>query len=202
MKNRKSIFAVLLLAGLLLTTGCGKKSETLYVPNTGTQVQTQAPETHERTDTEMKASIDSLSDGSSILESYRSNEIAFSNEAKLYGMDSETAAQVTFKEGSFRCYVLNIKVKNTKRYDLTVQAVHSPNNGKDGVWVCGVSQYGLFDVTANRTADMPVTVLVDNNITKQDAVEQVLKSMNLSLEYTDLTDTSPGPGEAGTVEVV
>ncbi len=199
MKNRTWIFAGVLLICLLLTTGCGKKSETLTIPDAA---QTAVQETHERNEREIKASMGTLADGSDILEAYRSNDIAFSNEARLYGMDSETAAHVTYREGSFCCYVLNIKVKNTERYDLTVQAVHSPDNGKNGVWVCGVSQYGLFDVTAKQTADMPVTVLVDGSITGRNAVEQTLRSMKISLEYTDLTDhEASAQGETGTVPV-
>ena len=166
------------------------------------KVTASAPETHDRSERELKASFDSIADGSKILEAYRSNEIAFSNEAKLYGMNSETAALVTYKEGSFRCYVLKLKLKNAKKYDLTVHSVLSPDNGKNGVWVCGVSQYGTFDVAAKSTAYMPVTVLVDSSVTPFSGVEKALRSMNLTLEYTDLTDgVTEKNGEVGTAVV-
>ena len=204
MNGRKSIFIGLLAVCLLLCAGCGRhggtEPETLTIA-AGTAA-IKAPETHERSEKELKAAFGSVTDGSSVLAAYRESEIAFSNEAKLYGMDSETAALVTFKEGSFRCYVLNLKLNNTKNYDLTVRAVLSPDNGKNGVWVCGVSQYGTFDVAARSAAQMPVTVLVDGSVTPQAAVEKALRGMSLSLEYTDTTDNEAQPtGAVGIVAV-
>ena len=167
-----------------------------------TAMQTTMPETHERSEKELKASFDSVDHADEVLEAYRASEIAFSNEARLYGMDSETAALVTFKEGSFRSYVLKLKLNNTRKYDLTVHAVQSPDNGKNGVWVCGVSQYGAFDVAARDTAQMPITVLVDSSITAENAVEKVLRGMKLTLEYADTSDdVSVVNGETGTVSV-
>ena len=201
MNKLKSIFIGLLAVCLLFSSAACGKNEPQPLTNP-TAVETKAQETHERTDKELKASFDSMEDGSEVLAAYRASEIAFSNEAKLYGMDTETAALVTFKEGSFRCYVLNLKVSNTKKYDLTVQAVLSPDNGKNGVWVCGVSQYGVFDVSARGTAKMPVTVLVDGSVTAPGAVEKALRGMSLSLEYTDAADNAAGQnGAVGTVAV-
>ena len=200
MNNRKIVLAGLLAASLLLSAGCGGNDPRPLTPPTA--AQTKALETHERTEKELKASFDSIKDGSRVLAAYRESEIAFSNEAKLYGMDSETAARVTFKEGVFRCYVLNLKVSNSQKYDLTVRAVVSPDNGKNGVWVCGVSQYGAFDVSARGTAQMPITVLVDGSLTPENAVEKALRGMSLSLEYTDAADTEAEmTGAVGTAAV-
>ncbi len=181
------------------TTAAKGNETTVSQPET---IRLEEPETHERSARELKASFDSLADGSAALEAYRSNEIAFSNEAKLYGMNSETAALVTYKEGSFRCCVMKLQLKNTKKYDLTVHSVLSPDNGKNGVWVCGVSQYGTFDVASNSTALMPVTVLYDSSVTPENAVEQALRGMKLTLEYSDLTDSGAEKnGEVGAVNV-
>ncbi len=203
MKQMKILLAGLLAAGLLVSAGCGRTAADdppqLSAPGA---IETKVPQTHERTEKELKASFDSLADGSEIMANYRENDIAFSNEAKLYGMNSETAALVTFREGSFCCYVLNLKVSNTKKYDLTVRAVLSPDNGKNGVWVCGVSQFGAFDVAARGTAKMPVTVLVDGSVITEDAVEQALRGMSLSLEYTGTTDdAAQSAGDTGTISV-
>ena len=183
------------------TTAAETGAAETAAPETET-IRIEAAQTHERSEKELKASFDSIAAADGVLEAYRSNEIAFSNEAKLYGMDSETAALVTFKEGSFRSYVLKLKLKNTKKYDLTVHSVLSPDNGQNGVWVCGVSQYGTFDIAANSTAYMPITVLVDSSVTPDDAVEKALRGMKLTLEYTDLTDgVAEKNGEVGTVAV-
>ena len=203
MMKAKIILAGLVAASLLVSAGCGSKADPESQPPTAPhEVQTKVPETHERTSKELKASFDSLTDGSSIMENYLDNEISFSNEAKLYGMNSETAALVTFRESSFRCYVLNLKVSNSRKYDLTVRTVLSPDNGKNGIWVCGVSQFGAFDVAARGTAKMPITVLVDGSVVAADAVEQTLRGMTLSLEYTDTADDDTQPtGETGTISV-
>lgn len=154
--------------------------ETIRVHNNivAPENDTAAPES------ELSAKQSSVTDGSAFLKLYRENELIFSNEAKLYGMDSETAAQAMNKKGNWECYVFNIEVENKTDDDMTVYNIISENNGKNGIWVNSVSQYGEFSMEAGAKEEMPVTILVDTDALNGKAIEKALSELNISLEYS------------------
>lgn len=138
----------------------------------------------ESTDKDLSAKRSSITDGSAYLDLYRNNELIFANEAKLYGMDSETAAQALNKNGKWQCYVFNIAVENKTDTDLTVYRILTENNGAKGVWLNSVSQYGEFSMASGMTEDIPVTILVNPDALGGKTVEQVISEMTISLEYS------------------
>ncbi|MBR3753909.1 MAG: hypothetical protein IKK49_02250 [Clostridia bacterium] len=135
-------------------------------------------------DKEIVAKRSSIADGSAYLDLYRNNELIFANEAKLYGMDSETAVQVTNKEGKWQCYVFYIAVENKTDTDLTVYRILPENNGANGVWLNSVSQYGEFSMASGMTDEIPVTILVNPDALGGKTVEQVIAEMTIELEYS------------------
>ena len=138
----------------------------------------------ESADKDISAKRSSLQDGSAYLDLYRNNELIFANEAKLYGMDSETAAQALNKEGKWQCYTFFIAVENKTDTDLTVYRILTENNGDKGVWLNSVSQYGEFSMSGGMKDEIPVTILVNPDALGGKTVEQVIAQMAITLEYS------------------
>lgn len=132
---------------------------------------------------QISAKRTNIEDTSGFLDSFKSNSAAFKNESKLYGMDSETAAEVIADNSGWACYTLNIEIVNKTNTELTVYTVNAENNGASGVWVCSVSQYGEFGMPANDTQILPVTVLVDTAELGGKTAQEAIAAMNISLEY-------------------
>ncbi len=133
---------------------------------------------------EILAKRSSVTDGSAYLELYRSNELIFANEAKLYGMDGDTAAAALDKNGGWQCYVLNIKIENKTDEDLTVYRILPESNGSTGIWVNGISQYGEFSMPGGAEEELPVNILVNPAELGGKTVEQALSEMVINLEYS------------------
>lgn len=133
---------------------------------------------------EISAKRASVEDGSAFLEIYRKNDVAFSNEAKLYGMDSETAASALAKDGGWKCYILYIDVENKTDDDMTVYTINTANNGANGMWINSVSQYGEFSMEPGAKSEMPVTVLLDPSQLGGMTTEQALEAMEITLTYS------------------
>ncbi len=133
---------------------------------------------------EISAKRNSIEDGSAFLEIYRKNDIAFNNEAKLYGMDSETAAQALAKDGGWECYVLFIDVENKTDEDLTVYTINTANNGTNGLWVNSVSQYGEFSMEPGVMSEMPVTLLLNPAQLNGMSIEQALDALDITVTYS------------------
>lgn len=146
------------------------------------QTDDNAPET------EISATISSVEDGTDFLDAYKNSDIAFSNESKLYGMDSETAAHVIADDSKWECYVLNISVENKSDGDLTIYTVNAGQNGINGVWICGVSQYGEFGLPSGAKEELPVTVLFDPDVTGGRGIEELIRSMNIFFGYAKTPD--------------
>lgn len=136
------------------------------------------------TDKDLSAKRSSIEDGSAYLKLYRENELIFANEAPLYGMDSETAAQAMNKEGKWQCYILYIAVENKTDTDLTVYRILPENNGANGVWLNSVSQYGEFSMASDMSDEIPVAMLVNPDALGGKTVEQAIAEMTISLEYS------------------
>ena len=147
----------------------------LVVPDDNTQA----------TQSEVSAKRGSLEDGNDVLESYKSSDIAFSNESQLYGMSSETAAHVIAKGSRWECYVLNIDIENKADKDQTFYTVNAENNGASGVWICSVSQYGEFGMPAGDVQSLPVTVLVDPDVTGGKTAAEIIAGMKITLSYSN-----------------
>lgn len=132
---------------------------------------------------ELSAKRSSIEDASAFLKLYRENELAFSNEAKLYGMDSETAAQAMNKNGKWECYSLNIDVKNSTEEDMTIYSIITESNGANGIWVNSVSQYGEFSLEPGASDTMPVNILINPDALGGKSIEDAISALVLSLEY-------------------
>ncbi|MBQ5825113.1 MAG: hypothetical protein IIW48_09950 [Clostridia bacterium] len=132
---------------------------------------------------QISAKRTTVEDGSDFLEAFRSNSVAFYNEAKLYGMTQEIAEQVIAAGSGWECYVLNIEIANKTEDDLTVYTLKSEDNGKTGAWICSVSQYGEFGMSANDTQVLPVSVLVNTAELGGKTAQDVISGMKISLEY-------------------
>lgn len=132
---------------------------------------------------QISAKRKNIEDASAFLEAYRANSIAFSNESKLYGMDSDTAAKAIAADSGWECYTLNIEIENKTDDDLSVIAVIAAENGKNGVWVCGVSQYGEYGMPANDKQVLPVSVLVDTGALGGKPAQEVISQVAIQLEY-------------------
>ncbi len=132
---------------------------------------------------QISAKRTTIEDASAFLEAFKSNAIAFSNESKLYGMDSETAAKAISEDGGWQCYTLNIEINNKTDDELTVNKIIAADNGKNGVWVCSVSQYGEYGMPANDTQVLPVTVLIDANALGGNSAQDAISKVALQLEY-------------------
>lgn len=132
-----------------------------------------------------------IEDGSEILSIYKGNEIAFSNEAKLYGLDADTAPKVVAKDSKWVCKVLYLQVRNNSDYDLTFYDITAEDNGSKGVWINRVSQYGEFDVDADTDSEIPVNVLIDPSVSEKDA-EKLINELKLTVDYsiTPMVDSS------------
>lgn len=124
-----------------------------------------------------------IEDGSDFLDAHRSNSVAFYNEAKLYGMTNETAANVIAADSGWECYILNIEITNKTDSDLTVYNINAEDNGKTGVWICSVSQYGEFGMPADDTQVLPVNVLVNTAELGGKSAQEAISEMKISLEY-------------------
>ena len=124
-----------------------------------------------------------IEDASAFLEAFKSNPIAFSNESKLYGMDSETAATAISEDAGWQCYTLNIEIVNKTDDELSVNKIIAADNGKNGVWVCSVSQYGEYGMPANDTQILPVSVLVDPSAIGGKSAQEAIAQVVLQLEY-------------------
>ena len=133
-------------------------------------------------DDQISAKRTTIEDASAFLNAFKSNPIAFSNESTLYGMDSETAARAISEGGGWQCYTLNIEIVNKTDDELTINKIIAADNGKNGVWVCSVSQYGEYGMPANDEQVLPVTVLVDTSVVTGSAQEAISK-IALQLEY-------------------
>lgn len=145
----------------------------------------EAPEAdNAKADDEISAKRSSVDDGSSFLDIYRNSDIAFNNEAKLYGMDSETAAQVLAKDGGWECYVLYIDVENKTDEDMTVYSINVSNNGENGLWVNSISQYGEYSMEPGAKDEMPVTVLLNPAELGGLSLEKALENLEISLTYS------------------
>ena len=136
-----------------------------------------------KAESQISAKRTNIEDAADFLESFKSNSAAFKNESKLYGMDSETAAEAIAENSGWACYTLNIEIVNKTDTDLTVYTVNAEDNGKSGVWVCSVSQYGEYGMPANDTQILPVTVLVDTAELGGKTAQDAIAAMDLSLEY-------------------
>lgn len=124
-----------------------------------------------------------VEDGSSILESYKGNSAAFNSESKLFGLDSATASKVLADGSTWQWYVLNIEIENKTTSDLNIYGIIAENNGKNGVWVCSVSQYGEFGMPAKDKQILPVNVLVDTSAIGDKSVQEAISEVKIQLEY-------------------
>ncbi len=124
-----------------------------------------------------------VEDGSSFLETYRANSIAFSNEAKLFGLDSATAAKVLAADSGWQWYTLYIEIENKTDDELNVNKIIAENNGASGVWVSSVSQYGEFGMPANDKQELPVSVLVDTSALGGKSAQEAISQVKIQLEY-------------------
>ncbi len=132
---------------------------------------------------QISAKRTTIEDGSSFLETYRANSIAFSNEAKLFGLDSTTAAKVIAADSGWQWYTLNIEIENKTDDELNVNKIVAADNGANGVWVCNVSQYGEFGMPANDKQELPVSVLVDTSMLNGKSVQEAISQVKIQLEY-------------------
>ena len=132
---------------------------------------------------QISAKRTNIEDASDFLEAFKSNPIAFSNESKLYGMDSETAAKAISEGGGWECYTLNIEIVNKTDDELTVNKIIAADNGKNGVWICSVSQYGEYGMPANDTQILPVSVFVDTSATGGKSAQDAISQVAIQLEY-------------------
>ena len=134
---------------------------------------------------QISAKRTTIEDGSNFLETYRANSIAFSNEAKLFGLDSETAAKVLAADSGWQWYTLYIEIENKTDEELNVNKIVPADNGTNGVWVCSVSQYGEFGMPANDKQELPVSVLVDTSKLGGKSAQEAISEMKLQLEYIE-----------------
>lgn len=132
---------------------------------------------------QISAKRTTIEDGSSFLETYRANSIAFSNEATLFGLDSTTAAKVIAADSGWQWYTLNIEIENKTDDELNVNKIVAADNGANGVWVCNVSQYGEFGMPANDKQELPVSVLVDTSMLNGKSVQEAISQVKIQLEY-------------------
>ncbi len=139
---------------------------------------------------DLDAKRSTIEDGSAFLDIYRGNEVAFVNQAKQYGMDSETAARALAKDGGWKCYILYIALENKADEDVTVYTVDCAESGKNGVWVNKVSQYGEFSLAPDGKDELPVEILVDTAALGGKTIEQIISQMDIKLTYAKgaLTD--------------
>lgn len=164
------------------------KYEKLKVENNIEAPQADGNEKDEKE--ELYAKRSTIEDGSSFLDIYRGNQVAFVNQAEQYGMDSETAAKALAKDGGWKCYILYIALESKADEDITVYTVDYAESGKNGVWVNKVSQYGEFSLAPDGKDELPVEILVDTAALGGKTIEQVVSQMNIQLIYAKgaLTD--------------
>lgn len=134
-------------------------------------------------DTLLSAKRVNVEDGSYILESYKNNSAAFNSEIKLFGIDSSTASKVLADGSTWQWYVLNIEIENKTDNDLNIYGIIAEDNGKNGVWVCSVSQYGEYGMPAKDKQILPVSVLVDTSAIGDKSVEEAIAGVKIQLEY-------------------
>jgi len=142
-----------------------------------------APAPDTQNENELTAKRLNVEDGSGYLESSRNNPAAFINEAKLFGIGEDTASEILAENSKWQWYVLNIEIENKTNTDLNIYEIVAENNGKNGVWVCSVSQYGEYGMPANAKQTLPVNVLVDTSAIGDKSAEEAIRAVKVQLEY-------------------
>ncbi len=132
---------------------------------------------------EISAKRSTVEEEPEYLKPFKTNSAAFKNESKLYGLDSETAAKIIAENSTWQSYRLNIELTNKTKSDLTIYKIVTAENGNNGVWISSLSEYGEFGMMPDDTQLLPVTVLVDTSALGGKTVQDVIASMQISLEY-------------------
>ncbi len=132
---------------------------------------------------QLSAKRTTIEDGSSFLEIYKENPAAFSSEAKLFGLDEATVSEVLAANSGWEWYTLNIEIQNKTADELNVLKIIADNNGSNGVWISGVSQYGEYGMPANKTDVLPVSVLVDTSALGGKSAQEAIAELNIQLGY-------------------
>ncbi len=132
---------------------------------------------------ELSASKSDASLYSDMLEVYRKNPRAFASESENFGFAHDDAEDILGDKG-YKIYRLNISLKNNSTHDLTIYNTLSASNGKDGIYVNRVSEYGEFSIAGGSEQVMPVTVLVKTSGRSDDECIGDILSLKLTLEYS------------------
>lgn len=141
------------------------------------------PDTNIEPEKQLSAKRTNIEDGSAFLETYRSNVAAFKSEAELFGIDEATAEKILAANSGWEWYTLNIEIENKTADDLTVFNIVAADNGKNGVWISSLSQYGEYGMPANNKSVLPVSVLVDTSAIGDKSAQEAIAALNIQLEY-------------------
>jgi len=134
----------------------------------------------------LKATYSSFQRSDSALEIYRDERFAQHYKkilGSMYGFTGKEVESVLNDIDSWTAFVLEVDVENKTGGPVTVYSYEIPDNGKDKIWICTVSdgEIGIPDGTAEKVY---ITVLVNDKNTGEKQIEETIKGYGIRLVYS------------------
>lgn len=134
----------------------------------------------------LKATYSSFQRSDSVLESYRDERYVKHSKkvlGSLYGFTGKEVESVLSDSDDWTAFVLEVDVKNQTGGPVTVYSYEIPDNGKDKIWICTVSdgEIGIPDDTSEKVY---ITILVNDKNISEKQIEETVKSYGISVVYS------------------
>lgn len=134
----------------------------------------------------LKATYSSFQRSDSTLESYRDERyIKHSKKVlgSMYGFTGAEVDSVLSDNDSWTAFLLEVEVENKTGGPVTVYSYEIPDNGKDKIWICTVSD-GEIGIPDNVSDKVYINILVNRKDISEKQIEQTVKDYGISVIYS------------------
>lgn len=134
----------------------------------------------------LKATYVSFQRSDSALEIYRDERFAKHYKkilGSMYGFTGKEVESVLGGKDYWSSFVVEVEVENKTGGPVTVYSYEIPDNGKEKIWICTVSdgEIGIPDDTAEKVY---ITVLVNDKNISEKQIEEKIKSYGIRLIFS------------------
>jgi len=134
----------------------------------------------------LKATYSSFQRTDSVLETYRDERFVKHYKkilGSMYGFTGAEVDSVLSGSGSWTAFNLEVNIENRTGGPVTVYSYEIPDNGKDKIWICTISD-GEIGIPDGVTEKVSITILVNDKNISEKQIEQTVKGYGISVVYS------------------
>lgn len=134
----------------------------------------------------LKATFSSFQHSDSVLELYRDERFVKHYKkilGSMYGFTGKEVDSVLSGSGSWVSYLLDVNVVNKTSGPVTIYSYEIPDNGKDRIWICTISD-GEIGIPKDATQNVSITILVNDKNISEKQIEETVKGYGIRVVYS------------------